>query len=81
MIYKESVRLSSRGQLVIPKAIRDAMGLIEGTELIAIQDEERIILIRPADYAKSSRGALKGVWGASREEIDRAIERERDSWD
>lgn len=37
-------RLSSRGQVVIPKALRDAAGIAEGDELEVIYDGERLFL-------------------------------------
>lgn len=37
-------RLSSKGQLVIPKAIRQALGLRAGTQFHVRLDEDRIIL-------------------------------------
>ncbi len=37
-------RMSSRGQVVIPKALRDAAGLDEGVEVEVIFDGERLIL-------------------------------------
>ncbi len=39
-----SVTLSSKGQLVIPKPIRDALGLEEGTRLHVTVAEGKIIL-------------------------------------
>jgi AbrB family looped-hinge helix DNA binding protein len=38
------VRVSSKGQLVIPKSIRDAMGIKPGTEVRVEVEGERIIL-------------------------------------
>lgn len=38
------VRLSSKGQLVIPKAIREALGLEAGAELRVGLDNGRIVL-------------------------------------
>lgn len=42
------VRVSSKGQLVIPKSIRDAMGIRTGTEMHVEVDGDRIIL-QPID--------------------------------
>jgi AbrB family looped-hinge helix DNA binding protein len=44
------VRLSSKGQLVIPKPIREALGLEPGTQLQLEVEEERIVLepVRPS---------------------------------
>ncbi len=37
-------RLSSKGQLVIPRAVRDALGLERGTEFHVRLEGERIVL-------------------------------------
>lgn len=80
MTVTRSVRLSRKGQLVIPKEIRDALGVKEGDELLAILEDRRMILTRPEEYARTTRGSLKGTWGRNRREIDRYIARERRSW-
>lgn len=43
--------------------------------------EDSIVLVNVHDFAELSRGRLKGIWGSSREEIDQAIESERQSWE
>jgi AbrB family looped-hinge helix DNA binding protein len=42
----ESTRLSTRGQIVIPKAIREAQGLKPGHEF-SVESEGESILLRP----------------------------------
>lgn len=44
----EFTKLSSRGQIVIPQALRDEMGLKEGTPF-AITGRENIIVLRAID--------------------------------
>jgi antitoxin ChpS len=80
MTATKSVRLSRKGQLVIPKEWRDALGVKEGDELLAVLDDRRMILTRPADYARTTRGSLKGTWGRTRRDVDRYLARERRSW-
>ena len=56
-----AVRLSTKGQLVIPKAIRDAMGLEAGTEFdIRVESEGRITLVPLLD---SPIAGLYGKYG------------------
>ncbi len=74
------VRLSSKGQLVIPKAIRDAAGLEEGDEVLIAVDGSTIVMTPVEAFARSSRGVLKGTWGRTRRQIDRTVDRERNSW-
>ncbi|MDI6654538.1 MAG: AbrB/MazE/SpoVT family DNA-binding domain-containing protein [Candidatus Hydrothermarchaeota archaeon] len=39
------VKISKRGQVVIPKPIRDKLGLVEGVSLNAFLEDKRIVLI------------------------------------
>jgi AbrB family looped-hinge helix DNA binding protein len=39
-------KVSEKGQVVIPKEIRDKMGFIEGTKLIVIAAEDAVVLQR-----------------------------------
>lgn len=41
-------RLSSKGQLIIPKAVRDRHGWRAGTEL-EVEDRGDVVLLRPAE--------------------------------
>lgn len=61
-----SVRLSKKGQFVIPKEMREALGVKEGDELLVTLDGGRVVLTRPQECARATRGSLKGRWGKSR---------------
>jgi len=65
----DTVTVSPKFQVVIPLAIRDALGLRPGQKLRAIQLGDRIELV-PVRPIKDARGFLKG--------IDTRIERETD---
>jgi antitoxin ChpS len=80
MTIAKSVRLSRKGQLVIPKGMRDALGVKEGDELVVVLEGQRMVLARPQTYARSTRGSLKGAWGKRRRDIERYLARERQSW-
>ena len=46
----EEARISSKGQIVIPKYLRDALGLKEGSVVLVTKIENKIILMpKPAD--------------------------------
>ena len=75
-----SVRLSKKGQFVIPKNMRDALGMKEGDELLVTLEGRRVVLTRPQEYARATRGLLKGTWGRNRKAVDRYLQRERRSW-
>ncbi len=63
------VTLSPKYQVVIPQAIREALGLRPGQKVQAIQYEDRIEFI-PLKRARPVRGFLNG--------IDTRVPRERD---
>jgi AbrB family looped-hinge helix DNA binding protein len=65
----ETVTVSSKYQVVIPRAIRDSLDLQPGQKVQVIRYEGRIelILLRPI---QETRGFLKG--------IDTTVEREAD---
>jgi AbrB family looped-hinge helix DNA binding protein len=83
------VKLSSKGQIVLPKAIRDAHGWGEGTELELVDDDEGV-RIRPSSLRPSRRAyEIDEVAGmikydgppVSIEDMDRAIvEEARRRW-
>ena len=64
-----TITLSPKFQIVIPKAIRDLLGLRAGQKIQAIPYEDRIELI-PVRRMKEMRGFLRG--------IDTSVEREQD---
>ncbi|PYM48130.1 MAG: AbrB/MazE/SpoVT family DNA-binding domain-containing protein [Candidatus Rokuibacteriota bacterium] len=80
MTLSRSVRVSRKGQLVIPKEMRDALGVKEGDDLLARLEDGRVILTRPRVYARITRGSLKGTWGKTRRAVERYVERQRRSW-
>lgn len=76
----ETTKLSSKGQLVIPKAMRDAHGWQPGTEF-TVEDRGGEIVLRPvAVFARTSiedvRGSIKYDGPAkSIEEMNEAVGR------
>ena len=65
----QTITISSKFQIVIPKAIRELLRLRPGQKFQAIAFADRIELI-PVKRAKELRGFLEG--------IDTSIEREAD---
>ena len=56
----ETTKLSSKGQVIIPKALRDARNWLAGQELIAIDTGEGILLKPKQSFARTQ---LKEVAG------------------
>ena len=55
-----AVTVSPKFQVVIPQAVRHALGLTPGTKLQVVQYEDRIEMI-PVRPRKSMRGSLRGI--------------------
>jgi AbrB family looped-hinge helix DNA binding protein len=65
------VTVSPKFQVVIPLAIREAMGIKPGQKVQAIQYGDRIELI-PVRSIRKSRGMLKGIDTSVPRDNDRA---------
>jgi AbrB family looped-hinge helix DNA binding protein len=65
----ETVTVSPKFQVVIPRAIREKLGIEVGQKIQAIALGDRVELV-PVRSAKSMRGFLKG--------LDTALERDAD---
>ena len=65
----DTVTISPKFQVVIPRGIRKSLGLVPGQKVQAIVYEDRIELI-PLRPIRKMRGFLRG--------IDTAVPRERD---
>ena len=70
----ETSKISSKGQLVIPKYLRDALGLLAGAEVIMIRSDDKIIITRkpenPVDalVKASSKVGMRNVRRQIKEE-------------
>jgi len=66
--------VAERGQITLPKAVRDALGLVKGTKLKVELDGGRIVLRKDVDDAVSRvRGRLKLPPGVSTDDIMREL--------
>lgn len=74
--------LSGKYQITIPMKIVRTLGLKPGDKLAVEQVEDRIVMLKePASWADYFTGSLKGVYGSTKEEIDRYIAEVRYGWD
>jgi len=82
----EVTRLSSKGQVVLPQAIRKRLRLTEGARFVVIGSDDTVILKRleePAreqakELLKASRAYAKRV-GLTPEDLKRAVQRAKAS--
>lgn len=45
-----AARMTSKGQITVPKAVRDALGLEEGDEVVFRVEGDRAVLARTPDF-------------------------------
>ena len=66
--------VAERGQITLPKSVRDALGLTKGTTLTVELDGARIILRKNVDDAISrARGRFKLPAGVTTDDIMREL--------
>jgi AbrB family looped-hinge helix DNA binding protein len=69
------VKLSTKNQIVIPREIRDALGVKAGDRLLVVPRGDTVILLRkPKKYSEVIAGIGKGLFGPD------YLAEERDSW-
>jgi len=81
---KETVLLSSKGQVVIPKRIRESLGLKKGS-LIEIEAKKGIIYLKPLkgeekiSHWQDLRGLIKGRFSTEKFLKERTKERDKEN--
>jgi len=72
-----TVTLSSKYQIVIPRAAREALALSAGDELLVLCKSDRVVIIpKPQKFANRTRGLHREVWQGA----DTYLKSERDHW-
>ena len=72
-----TVTLSSKYQIVIPQAAREALSLSAGDELLVLCKPDRVVIIpKPKKFAKRTAGLHKEVWRGA----DAYLQGERKDW-
>ncbi len=65
-----SVTVSPKYQIVIPKSVRESMGIVSGQKIQVLTYQNRIELI-PIQPMKNMRGFLKGINTSVKRDKDR----------
>jgi len=68
--FMETVTVSPKFQVVIPRAVRDSLGIRPGQKVQVILYENRIELV-PLKPIRKARGFLKGIDTSIQRETDR----------
>ena len=72
-----TVRLSSKYQMVIPRAAREALGLQAGDELLMLVKPDRVVMMpNPKKYRERTAGLHRDVWQGA----EAYLKDERESW-
>ena len=75
-----SSKVTSKGQIVIPKKIREKYGIRPSTSIHWVEKEEGILMIPdPEDPIKAARGMFKGSGMLSAYMKDKKREKEREN--
>jgi len=53
-VVDAAARVSSKGQITVPKAVRVALGIVEGDEVVFRVEGNRAVLARTADFLELS---------------------------
>ena len=69
------VKLSSKNQIVIPREVRDQLGLKAGTKLLLVVHGDTVVMCRkPKNYAQAIQGIGRGLYPPD------YLENERKAW-
>lgn len=55
------MQMGDRGRFVVPKELRDRIGLSEGTPLLLLESEEGMVVMTRAQALRRLRGQLVGA--------------------
>ncbi|MCG2790996.1 MAG: AbrB/MazE/SpoVT family DNA-binding domain-containing protein [Actinomycetia bacterium] len=80
MAITKLVKLSKKGQVVIPQEIREKMGIKTGERLVIFIRGYETVMLTPQKYAEYTCGLMKGTWGSTKKEVEEYINEERGSW-
>jgi len=76
----ETITVSSKYQVVIPKSVREKVGINKGDVLaVTVQGDEIILKVKPINFTDHMLGLHREVWG----DVDAAdyVDGERASWE
>lgn len=72
-------KVSSKYQIVIPKSVREKVGLTEGQSLHVYPLDQGILLTKEKRWPEDYLGSEKDFW--AKIDVAKYLQAERDSWD
>jgi AbrB family looped-hinge helix DNA binding protein len=70
-----TVRVGKKGVIVLPKAVREALNIVEGS-LLQVEVRDGEVILRPLDLWERVWGCCKG----SAEEAEKELDEEESEW-
>jgi len=74
----KTLRVSEKGQIVIPQIIREQMGIQQGDELVLLQIEGRILLEKAQKTEEKLKGNFKDILSFSEQSLREVWDNEED---
>ncbi len=76
---RQTVKMSSRHQIVIPSAARSSLGIEPGDRLLVdVQDGVLVLVPQPESYTDALTGLHRDVWAGV--DSDDYLDEERQAW-
>ena len=77
-----TITLSSKNQVTLPVDMVRTLGLKPGDKIVVELIDDHLVLVpQPESWVDYFKGSLKGVYGSTKEEIDRYISEVRYGWE
>lgn len=80
MISSENATVTSKGQVTIPKAIRDELGIDEGTEVEFVLNEDGSLTVRPKKPAMERLRDVRSRLSTHDVDLDAMRRESRAAW-
>jgi len=75
----QTVQVSSKYQIVIPKDVRKKLGIARGDQLVVSVEKGKVVLKpKPRDFTGYMLGLRKEIWHGI--DATEYVEREREAW-
>lgn len=80
MAVSEDATVSSKGQVTIPKRIRDKLGIDAGTEVQFVLEDDGTIRVRPKQPAMERLDAVKAKLAKHDVDLEQMCEESKGEW-